>query len=209
MSTKNYNRIFLTLTRTLRRDGTSPAKVREYLQGLTGDSSEWPTDAVFGNAWMTTHAYRVLQNPKIVHILRRLNQTYQHDKHELIIIDGQLTVEHLLPQTWTDHWPLPDGTKGLTFTEFLAAPPDDPCATATKERNDALQTFGNLTIITQPLNGSLSNAPWTTKRPALLNASLLPINQQLCQSDTWDEHSIAARGKELLQRAVSIWPRPQ
>jgi uncharacterized protein with ParB-like and HNH nuclease domain len=207
MTTKNYNRTFLTLTRTLRRAGTSAANLREYLRGLTGESAEWPTDGAFGNAWMTIHAYRVLQNPKIVHILRCLDQTYHTNKHEKISIDSLLTVEHILPQSWTTNWPLPDGNQGLSYPEFVAAPPDDPRATATRNRNAVLQTFGNLTIVTQPLNGSLSNGAWPAKRHALLT-SLLPINQQLCTSEAWDETSIALRGQDLLQRALGIWPRP-
>jgi uncharacterized protein with ParB-like and HNH nuclease domain len=209
LSTKNYNRIFLTLTRALRRDGTSPANLRSNLLGLTGDSSSWPTDKEVENAWLTTHAYNVFQNPKIVHILRRLNETYQNNKHEQIVITGPLTVEHLLPQNWIEHWPLTDGTKGMTYPEIFTAQPEDQRAMKSKLRYDALQTFGNLTIITQPLNSSLSNAACKQKRPALLNASLLPINLILQQQETWDENTIATRGKELLKRAITIWPRPQ
>ena len=44
--TNNYNRIFLTLTRTLRRDSPSPDHIRTHLSELTGESAEWPTDAV-------------------------------------------------------------------------------------------------------------------------------------------------------------------
>ena len=209
LPTKNYNRIFLTLTRALRKDGTSPVEVRAYLRSLTGESSAWPTGDEFANAWMNTHAYRVLQNPKIVHILRRLNNTYLTTKQEGITIDSPLTVEHLLPQKWQDYWRLPDGGKGLSFAELLGAPPDDPRAMLTRTRDDRLQTFGNLTILTHPLNASLSNMPWQVKKPALLTASLLPINQQLHQHDQWGETDIAARGKEFLDRALTIWPRPQ
>jgi hypothetical protein len=72
----------------------------------------------------------------------------------------------------------------------LAAPPDDPRA-----------------ILTHPFNASLSNMPWQVKKPALLTASLLPINQQLHRHDQWGETDIAARGKELFDRALTIWPR--
>jgi uncharacterized protein with ParB-like and HNH nuclease domain len=209
MTTKNYNRTFLTLTRMLRREGTTSARVREYLLSLTGESSEWPTDEKFAENWTSAHAYRILQNPKIVHILRRLNDTYLTTKHETILIDSPLTVEHILPQEWLDNWPLPGGAKGLTLVELSLALPDDLRAIATRRRNDALQTFGNLTIITQPLNASLSNSAWPIKKPALLNASLLPINQQLHAAEVWDEESIAARGRALFQRAQQLWPRSQ
>ena len=208
LTPKNYNRIFLTLTRALRKADTSPAHVRNHLLALTGDSAAWPTDDQFANAWMTTHAYAVLNNPKLVHILRRLNDTYLTNKHETITLGGPLSVEHLLPQGWRTHWLLPDGTKGLSLQELAAAPPADQRAAATRHRDKQLQTSGNLTILTSPLNSFLSNSAWPVKRPAILHASLLPINQELHKYDTWDETSIADRGQELLNRALIIWPRP-
>jgi hypothetical protein len=209
MTTKNYNRVFLTLTRTLRREGTTPDNIRRHLSGLGGESSEWPKDAAFGAAWQTQHAYFTLQNAKIVHILRRLNDTYLRGKTEDISIRSPLTVEHILPQNWIDEWPLPDGSKGMTWHELAEAEDNDPRALATKRRNALLQTFGNLTVITQALNSSVSNSAWSVKKPALLSASLLPINQQLQAAATWDERAIEQRSKDLFGRAIKIWPRPE
>ena len=207
LTTKNYNRVFLTLTRSLHRDGTSPENIRSYLYGLKGDSTEWPSDQAFQKAWQSKHAYQTLQNPKIVHILRRLNDTYINVKSEEITINSPLTVEHILPQTWTTHWPLPDGSKGLTWAERTKAEPGDLRAIATDRRNALLQTLGNLTILTQALNSSVSNSTWSVKKPALLSASLLPINQRLHGVDTWDESAIEERSKELFERAIKIWPK--
>jgi hypothetical protein len=209
MTTKNYNRVFLGLTRTLRREGASPDKIRKHLSGLTGESSEWPEDPVFADAWKTQPAYITLQNPKIVHILQRLNDTYLNCKSEDISVRNPLTIEHILPQNWFDNWPLPDGSKGMTWKELLQAQDNDPRALATKMRSALLQTFGNLTVVTQALNASISNSPWNVKKPALLAASLLPINQQLQAATSWDEKAIVQRSKELLDRATRIWPGPE
>jgi len=209
LPTKNYNRVFLALTRTLRRDGATPENLRKSLAELTGESSEWPTDEVFRTAWNTKHAYKTLQNPKIVHILRRLNDTYLDDKIERITIHGPLSVEHILPQNWIDNWPLPDGSKGLKDLGLWLARPDDPRAKATQSRNALLQTFGNLTILTQALNSSVSNSAWKDKKPALLSASLLPINQQLHGAEVWDQAAIERRSGDLFERAIRIWPRPR
>ncbi|WP_437531132.1 GmrSD restriction endonuclease domain-containing protein [Sorangium sp. So ce726] len=51
----------------------------------------------------------------------------------------------------------------------------------------------------------MSNSAWVTKRPALMSASLLPINQQLHDHDTWDEEAIQKRGKDLLNKALKLW----
>jgi uncharacterized protein with ParB-like and HNH nuclease domain len=208
LTTKNYNRIFLVLTRLLRQDEPSPESIRNHLSGLVGESAVWPTDETFQKAWQSIHAYEILQNPKIVHIFRRLNDTYLNPRVEEISIDSPLTVEHILPQSWIEYWPLPDGSKGLDFMELWDSLPDDPKGMATKRRNAMLQTFGNLTILTQALNSSVSNSSWKDKRPQLLAASLLPINLQLHTIDSWDEIAIEERTKALFARAIKIWPGP-
>lgn len=206
-TTKNYNRIFLNLTRTLRRDGTTPEKLVEQLLAQTGESGEWPSDAAFSEAWRMKHAYQVLNNPKIVHILKRLNGTYLGSKMEAVSIESALTVEHILPQNWLEHWTLPDNSSGMTNTELWDAEADDPTALATRKRNMMVQTFGNLTLVSQALNSAASNSNWTVKRPEILSHSLLPLNQQLATVDTWDESSIAQRSEDLLHRALKLWPR--
>jgi hypothetical protein len=208
-TTKGYNRIFLILTRLLHREAPTPENIRNHLSQLSGESSEWPTDEVFYSAWQNRHAYQTLNNPKIVHILRRISDSYLGSKTERISIDSPLTVEHILPQNWLENWPMPDGSNGLTFQELWNSEPGDTRTEATKRRNSLLQTFGNLTILTQPLNSAVSNAAWPAKKPELLCSSLLPINQRLHAFEKWDEEAIERRAKELFERAVSIWPGPR
>lgn len=207
LTTKNYNRVFLQLTRGLRRDGVIPENLGTLLAQQTGESAEWPSDDAFREAWRTRHIYQTLNNPKVVLILKRLNDTYLGSKMETISIEDALTVEHILPQQWGDHWPLQDGTKGMTSYELWEADPADPRAAATRKRNAVLQTIGNLTILTQPLNSAASNNAWVEKRPDLLRHSLLPINQHLHDVDAWDEAAIEKRSDELFQRAAKLWPR--
>lgn len=207
LTTKNYNRVFLNMTRSLRRDGVTPENLANQLREQSGDSTEWPSDQKFAEAWRTAHAYRVLSNPKIVHVLKRLSETFLTSRMEGVSITGDLTVEHILPQQWQPQWPLPDGTLGLTISDLMKGAGDDVRAQATRKRNAVLQTMGNLTILTQGLNSAASNGPWRTKKPALLQHSLLPINQQLHGVDNWDEAAIAMRGDDLLNRALKLWPR--
>ena len=207
LTTKNYNRVFLAITRTLRRDGVNPEKLKNYLLEQSGESTEWPADDAFTEAWRTSPAYNVLDNRKTVQIFKRFNDTYYGSKMEKITIEGSLTVEHILPREWVEHWPLEDGSRGMNFLELLEAEKDDPRAMQTRRRNAALQTFGNLTILTQKLNSSVSNGPWVTKRAELQRNSLLPINQQLQSQEIWNESAIEARANELLQRVLQLWPR--
>ena len=43
-------------------------------------------------------------------ILRALNETMTTNATESITIQGKLTVEHVMPQDWEDHWQLPADT---------------------------------------------------------------------------------------------------
>ena len=209
-STKAYNRIFLNLVKSLRKDSVESASeaIGAALSNLTGESSAWPTDETFAEAWMKRDAYRVMNKARLTHILVKLNDTYLNSKTEQLKIESELTVEHIMPQSWIENWPLPDGVQGMTLEELFDAAPDDPRAVVTKARESTIHTFGNLTLLTQALNSSVSNGEWAVKKPAMLKASLLPINLQLHGFSSWDEEAITQRGQELLERAVRIWPSP-
>lgn len=206
LTTKNYNRIFLSLTRHLQKETPTVNNLIHYLAKQQGESGEWPTNESFANAWKNNHVYHYLNNPKVVYILRRINDCYINNKSEQINIDSPLTVEHILPQNWIEHWPLNNGEKGLEYVDLYMADENDERVIATNHRNASLQTFGNLTILTQALNSSVSNSGWDIKKPELMRASLLPINQQLHDYEKWDEESITRRGRELFSKALELWP---
>jgi Protein of unknown function (DUF1524) len=206
MNTKNYNRIFLQLTKSLRRDGISSANLTKQLKAQSGESGEWPSDIAFREAWLNKPAYE-LGNAKLVHILTRLNETYLTSKIEALSFEYQPSVEHILPRDWIAQWPLPDGSHGMTNSKLFFAPDDDPRAFATEVRNQALQTMGNLTILMQALNTAQSNSAWKDKKPELMKHSLLPINQDLHDIEIWDENAIASRGEKTFERALMIWPK--
>ena len=207
-TTKSYNKIFLSLTKSLLRVGPTPDNLRKALTQLQGESSGWPTNEQFFQAWIKRQSYSELNNAKIVHVLTRLNETYLDSKNERIVIDGPLTVEHILPQKWMEHWPLANGKAGLSWDQIVVANPDDAVVQASKTRHMVLNTFGNLTVLTQALNSSVSNSAWKDKKPGLLGASLLPINHRLHSYPEWNEEMIEKRGKDLYDKATKIWPAP-
>lgn len=213
-TTKNYNQIFLGLIRYLKKQNDDSkiqaigGLISNYLAGLSGQTGSWPNNELFMNAWVNRQIYDFLETKKIVYILKRLNGALLTPKSEELFIKSPLTVEHILPQKWIEEWPLPDGSEGMTEIEIFGSEEDDPRAIATKARNIKIQTLGNLTLLTQPLNSSVSNSEWNEKKPKLLEASVLPINQQLYSYSKWDESQIQKRGKELFEKAKLIWPEP-
>jgi hypothetical protein len=74
-----------------------------------------------------------------------------------------LTIEHVMPQGWEAHWPLP---AGHTEEDMEA-------------RSRLVQTMGNLTLVNNRLNPALSNAAWPIKKAGIADHSVLFLNKDI------------------------------
>jgi hypothetical protein len=193
LTTKNYNRLFLDLLHdVVSTEETPESTVREGLLSVTGDSTRWPDDDEFRSAWMTRNIYS-LSKRKVSLVLGALDVRLQKRMTEAYTLVYQnLTIEHLLPQSWEEHWPLD---------------PELPEDAARHQRVVTLHTMGNLTLLTTALNPSVSNGPWGEKRQKILAHSALNLNRDLPL--TWDEARIQARSELLFDTAAMEWPYPK
>lgn len=207
LTAKGYNRIFLNIIRSLRRDGFNVERLRGLLLASDAESAEWPDDATFREAWLHKPLYGTLNNPKLVHIYARLNQTFISNKTEIIKFIEKPSIEHIMPQTWVPNWPLLDGSPGVQWDDLQTADPAEPSAAASRNRNTIVHTLGNMTLLSVALNSAQSNLSWDLKRVEMGNHSILPINNEVLTKPVWDEVTIAARAKALFDRAVIIWAR--
>ena len=147
-TTKDYNRLALDLIREFDRCGPEDADriMVRFLSDQTADSRMWPTNNDLENALCTLPLYRLLTKGRLRLILEGVEEQYRKTSlAEETEVPKNLTIEHVLPQSWEAHWPLP--TK-LDEEE------------ARQERNRLLHTIGNLTLVTGRLNSRASNAPW-------------------------------------------------
>jgi len=208
LTNKNYNRVFLSLNKMLRTGEGTGNEVAMHLIGLSGSSTYWPSDDQFLHGWLTCPIYQSISSARLGYVLRRLNSTYLTNKTEELRVLSDLSIEHILPQSWVENWPLPDGSHGLEGASLLAEDEGSILLQGTLRRNAALQTIGNLTLLTQTLNSSASNAAWPQKRIAIQQNSLLPMNLALQKEDRWDEDAIDRRGRSLFEKALEIWPKP-
>lgn len=196
LTTKNYNRFFLDAVKDLTRaGGVTPEQFRQFLLSQTSDTNRWPDDEEFRRALEGYELYRTLSRPKLRMVLEALDLAMDSDKSERIYIQSTLTIEHLLPQSWQEHWPLE-----ITDAEMRRK--------AIEKREHLLQTIGNLTLLTQKLNSSVSKGAWSTKRPEIVKQSKLNMNRKLLDQESWSEDQIAARSHELFNLAQQIWPHP-
>lgn len=122
------------------------------------------------------------------------------NKIDIPELTGDLSLEHLVPQTWEGYWALLD---------VDGAPLEDiSLEDATERRRLRMHRFGNLTIVTAPLNSSMSNGPWMTKRRDLNHYSKLLLNARLADHEAWDEAAIDEHTAWLADRLLKIWPGP-
>ena len=89
-----------------------------------------------------------------------------------------------------------------------------------------MNTIGNLTLVTQKLNGALSNRPWTDsaaavaaptgvdaglgKRTLLNRYSVLLLNKDIVDHhvDAWTDEDIGDRNVTLATLIGKVWARP-
>jgi hypothetical protein len=202
LTAKNYNRTLTSLLTAIKEDiaRADEAVVRE-LRSSQATTAIWPSDREIRKRLEAGDLYGYVGQARVRMLLEACELDLRDPaKTEPIAIPAGLSIEHALPQLWEKHWPLPAG--------------GDPEALRT-DREAHVNRLGNLTLVTQPLNAAMSNAPWRpsatspySKRAELAKRSALLINQRLCEHKHWDEGLIDERGHELTDRIIRTWPGP-
>lgn len=193
-NTQGYTTVFISLLSSLRKAEPPTAMgVVEYLRGLEGERGYWPSDEQFRDAFMGSPLYNTITRSRLRMVLETIEERMRAQFAEETSVRRDLTIEHVLPQEWRSHWPLPIV--------------DDPLA-AEQYRDLRKQTIGNLTLVTNRLNPKMSNGPWLAKREALRQLSVLLISSDIRDADDWDEDSIGVRADRLADAALRNWPGP-
>ena len=198
-TTKDYNRLALDLVSELDECGPQDADraVVKFLSGQQADSRRWPTDEDLENACSSLPLYRLLTRGRLRLVLEGVEEQYRKTSlAEETQAPRNLTIEHVLPQSWEAHWPLPNN-----IDEHEAQ----------HKRNQLVHTLGNLTLVTQRLNSTASNAPWKLKSKTLKEHSVLLLNRRLLDESgevAWDEQTILSRSRRMAALVAVVWPGP-
>lgn len=201
LTPKNYNRIFLSLLKHIReQDELSRTSVQQYLLSFEGESVVWPDNDSFRQHFVFDPLYQKLPSSRIQMILEALEQSIATSFQESLIIDTNLSIEHIWPQNAdSSDWPsLPLNEDGnVNITAYV-------------QRQNLINSIGNLTLVTPSFNSSLSNRCFEIKRPAIIKESRLRLNAyfQDIQTDSWTEEKIINRGEKLFIHAQQVWARP-
>ena len=212
LTTKNYNKFFLSVLRHLESKGFSRDSLAKFLCAQNSESARLPRDTEFETSWISSPMYgRRLTPLRVRTVLEAIEREKRQKFHETDQLNTNLSVEHILPTQWEEHWPLTDGekpTRDETWQAMYASEENNSRIGEIVRRKRLLNTFGNLTILTKPLNSSVSNGPYKAKREALADHSLLVLNREITKDEDWGEDQIELRGQKLLEVARDLWPYP-
>ena len=194
LTTKNYNNLFLDAVKVLADVGPAQMRdaLRKFLMAKSSDIDRWPNDDDFWQGWSKLEAYkRIKPQGRLRMVLEALELHLRQSElsEEQTLPKKKLSVEHILPRGWAVNWPLPEET-----------------GEAKDRRELLLHTLGNLTLVTNKLNSTLSNDAWSKKRKTLRISSILNLNADLIEREEWNETEIKRRSKELFRLAKKIWP---
>ena len=202
LASKAYNNVFLRVASQLAAEGISFANGITAFSALTGDNMRFPDDAEFRRNILERKQYGNIQQHRLRHILGKFELAARDKYDEQTSLPDDLTIEHVLPEIWMEHWPLSDGSKAPSD---LMTGMSEAQIKSIARREALKHTLGNLTLLTDARNPSLGNQSFATKR-AKLARSLLKSNQSIAALPDWTEMDIERRGGELGDLAVRIWP---
>ncbi len=153
-------------------------------------SKNFPNDDRLREALETNELYK-RDREKLILVLETINRHLSRDTGGYTVLDGKATLEHIMPQTPSDEWLR---YLGSTWAEeyFL------------------LHTIGNLTLVTQEWNSTMSNAPYPKKR-GYLRGHALKLNSTYFADGPkqWNGQAILERSRFLADTIIQIWPAPE
>ena len=122
LTTKNYNNVFVSIMRNLSQSEMSPEVLRKLLYELKGEASRWPGNAEFRNVCIKGSIYparleAVKMRAILAEIELELRQTTRVEDNFAQNL-SHLDIDHILPISWYEHWPLFDSTQATWLEAY-------------------------------------------------------------------------------------------
>jgi hypothetical protein len=174
--------------------------LHQFIYSLKGETVYMPDDAEVRNELRTTPTYKRFSRGRLRMILEAIEdhlRGYQRGvrpRSEARVTKYALSIEHLMPQQWKVAWSAPvDGDE--------------------VRRAVRIHQLGNLTLITQSLNSSVSNGAWSSangKVAAIRKYSMMVMSNDVVttHADAWTDADIDARTETLIDALLAIWSVP-
>ena len=188
-TTKNYNRFFNGL---IREGIDTPDKLIAKISARDDVTTAYPDDRALEASFHEEHRLTSLQARGILYLLE--TAVWPDGSSTSMLGFNTYSLEHLMPKKWRNHW----GRLGSKEAE--------------EQRDRTLLTLGNLAVIPQKLNGSISDSAWKAKKAGTkrtkgltLCAGGLPSMVEPLASDVWNEDLISDRADVLYGYALQTW----
>ena len=165
-----------------------PGRLIDELMSYNSNSNIWPTDEQLANrmldAWYPKNGVARLILEEVERLILPTGAAYRHAPRDL-------TIEHIMPEEWQAHWPLPYGTSDRDRQRRIRSVP----------------SIGNFTLLRKAMNSALSNSTYKRKLKHFKSDNL-ELNKHLVTEypDVWNEDTIRERGEWILSKVVEIWP---
>lgn len=200
---KSYNKIMadvVSVIRNARPEMVGPT-LKEYFSSQRSEAAYWPEDDEVRRELESMPVYRKLSRGRVRMVLESIEDHWrgwirgQISAAGMRIRRGTYAIEHVMPQAWVKHWPLPPGR-----TEA--------------DRNARIHRFGNLTLLTDKLNATISNGPWLGeggKAAHLQEKDVVLLNSKLLKEHAakqWDEIGVDHRTSQMVNGILAIWAVP-
>ena len=152
--------------------------------------NRWPTDEHVKSALReigVKHRRLISYILYRIELIKRANSPLAYTELSL----DRLRIEYIMPTSWEKTWPLPMGIYDLHQ--------------AKRERDNSVQSIGNLTLATPNYNRDMRNCPFPEQKVLLRHSSII-MNQEICLLDEWDVAQIREREEDLFRCFCKIWP---
>lgn len=189
MDSQNISKLFPTiLRRVLEKCGGDYTDILGVLnQELVGNNantsgSYMPTNTQMHDILLNANVYK---RPALRIILDRLELADNPAPVDL----SKLSIEHLMPQTFTEEWLEEMDVDEETYMANL-------------------NRLGNLTLAAKPDNSKMSNQLWEYKNDILKSTAHLKMNMELLPVTKWTIKCINERTEALIKRICEVFPYP-
>lgn len=180
--TTKYDVFFPNLYSQIQHEGN---KVKAF-QKRVQEENLWVDDQNFEDAFLTKELYNRNEPSFCQHILQEIDKRLQpHGEYpDYTTIP---TIEHVLPQSVSQHWQTYLGTEALDVN-------------LTRLTN----TLGNLSLNSQPANSTWGQKPFAEKQQ-LYNPSSALARDIKERPEPWNIAAIQKRSADLAKTALKIW----
>ena len=203
-TSKGYNKVFVDALALVKKNRNNAGDVLEtFFKGQSNFTTYWPDDQEVRKSVSNLAFYDKFSKGRQRMVLEAIEDHMRgwrgsaESASGTRVKRGFFQIEHVMPQSWQAHWPLPSSQNE-------------------RDRNELVQRIGNLTLLSEKLNKDVSNFPWISsdetksKKAKVKKDDLLQMNKLLLDlaEDDWSDEKIIMRTESLIAAILDIWKVP-